>query len=231
MSAALAEDLSQFALHLPVVVVPPPPTGTCLSAPPPHHVVHGVGEAACRDGGGPSVAVDLTSVAAAQSMPKCPEVEAWAKDGSSYAGNLLTDVIVYRSLRARQMGGETLHGDDAGSLSQLDSRLRPGERNARADGRASRRFLRWDTNAIAGVALVRPNDPDAPHLPVDTVDLGAGGVCVVTELTLAPGDEIAVAVRGDGDDAARHIVQPARVAWSRGRRVGLMFAGGPRWGN
>lgn len=157
--------------------------------------------------------------------PRCPEVDATDPDGKPYAGNLLFDVLVYRSLRARQMAGLALNAEDEAKLSALESSLRPTEAQQSAPVR--RNFLRFDTSDIDGIALARYGEPVVTMS--GTLDLGGGGICVRTSLSLEAGESVSVHVSGQGEDRHRTVVLPARVAWSRGGKVGLMFAGGPSW--
>lgn len=157
--------------------------------------------------------------------PRCPEVDATDPDGRRYEGNLLFDVLVYRSLRARQMAGLALNCEDETMLTELESSLRPTEAQQSAPVR--RNFLRFDTSDIDGIALARYGEPVVTMS--GTLDLGGGGICVRTNLSLEAGESVSVHVSGQGEDHHRTVVLPARVAWVRGSKVGLMFAGGPSW--
>ncbi len=247
MSAALAEDLRHLAVD-PAVDPSAHPTvdlavdlaanDSCASLPPidrctapavPTSQGPRDTTTSCLDRAPSGPQLVPSAAQDAPQPPRCPEVVAVGKEGSHYAGNLLHDVVLYRSLRARQMQRGSLSAGDLDTLARLESALRPEAVTVRDDGRATRQFLRWETNAIAGVTLQTSSTDETPGLPVDTVDLGAGGICVVTELTLNPGDQITVRVAA-GDDGKTTLSMASRVAWSRGRRVLLMFAGGPAWG-
>ncbi|MEM6996663.1 MAG: PilZ domain-containing protein [Myxococcota bacterium] len=227
MSASLAEDLSHLAVEFaPTTPVGPGP-GDCTAPSAP--TADGERDQAHSCIGGRPRLVDTTAQRAPR-PPECPDVVATDSRGARYEGNLLYDILTYRGLRARQMEGAELHADDDAVMRQLESQLRPEAVTVRADGRATRQFLRWDTGVIEGVGLVPTRETHTVALPVDTVDLGAGGMCLVTELSLGAGDEITVCVDAYDDGRPAPILLPARVAWSKGRRVGLMFAGGPAWG-
>lgn len=230
MSAAVAEDLRHLVEELAANELPPGLSANRCTAPP-VPVSCGARDtaAACLDRVAARPRLVSQGAQPAPRPPQCPDVSAKGRDGSQYAGNLLYDILLYRSLRARQMDGAKASADDKATLVRLDEQLRPAKVARRDDGRALRQFLRWETGAVAGVGLASVSAPPTQALPVETVDLSAGGLCVVTELTLAAGDEITVRVAGSGKDSGRMISLRARVAWSRGRKVGLMFAGGPAW--
>lgn len=231
MPPAAAKDLSHFAMELlPVVILAPGSEGECTTPAP--TALGGPPDAADRcHPDAPSAAVPRPRIIAGRGrVPQCPTVEATGPHGSRFAGNLLQGIVTYRNLRARQMGGETLPAADEARLAGLDTQLRPEAVSTRDDGRATRQFLRWETNAIAGVSLRScEGQSKGKGVPVDLVDLGAGGVCIMTELTMLAGDRVELIVQGVGDDADRRVRLPSRVAWANGRRVGLMFAGGPQW--
>jgi len=208
----------------PLMCVDPPPRGACRApavptARGPNH--EGV---SCIEGvAQPPVAANEPP--SAPLPPQCPSVEATDPDGRVYEGNLLFDVLVYRSLRARQMGGFALNSRDEATLSTLEKSLRPTEEQLAKSGR--RNFLRFDTSDIDGIGLSRPGQPVVEA--GGTVDLGGGGICIRTGLSMEAGDPVSVHVSGHGEDEHRTVVLSARVAWSREGKIGLMFAGGPSW--
>lgn len=230
MSAAVAEDLRHLAEELAANELPAGLSPSRCAAPP-VPVSCGARDtaASCLEPVATKPRLVSQGAQPAPRPPRCPDVTAKGRDGGQYAGNLLYDILLYRSLRARQMDGTEPCAADKTTLVRLDAQLRPAKITRRDDGRALRQFSRWETGAMPGVGLTVVGGPATQILPVETVDLSAGGICVVTELTLSAGDEITVRVAGSGEDSGRMIALQARVAWSRGRKVGLMFAGGPAW--
>ena len=226
MSAA--EDLRALVTELPPIrSLHRPPRGECCAPPIP------TARGATHDATS-CILVREPIVAANDSPraplpPRCPSFDAVDRDDRPYVGaNLLYDVLYYRSLRARQMAGFELHPADEDTLSELEAGLRPTEEQQAESPIAHRRnFVRFSTSDIEGVAVARTGEP---VVAADgTVDLGGGGICVRTGLHLEAGEAVTVHVRGVGDDDHRTVVLPARVAWSRSGKIGLMFAGGPSW--
>ncbi|TPV96359.1 MAG: PilZ domain-containing protein [Myxococcales bacterium FL481] len=143
-------------------------------------------------------------------------------DGVEYEGDLLTDVIEYRELRALGLRG-SLSGSSATRLPYLEQKLRQPSA-ADDDGAARlRAFYRWCC-ATQAVVLVPSHSGPARRLEVRIEDMSAGGVKAVADHGFSPGEPVDLRFRVRGG----LIEFPSRVAWVRGTAFGMMFAGAAR---
>ncbi len=141
-------------------------------------------------------------------------------DGTPYPADLVRDILEYRRLRARVLGGGNLRDQQLERYDQLKGRLCTSEQQ-RGLGRAFHRFdLR--TSAILRVSDGLGFRGDAVALD----NISAGGVKLVGAKARAAGERVELVLEAGG---GRTIVLPARVAWMRGPALGLMFAGAARW--
>jgi hypothetical protein len=147
-----------------------------------------------------------------------------SRDGEAYPGDLWTDILDYRALRMRELGGVHLAGAQLDRIAILEQRLRTDDR-----GRA-RQYERYLCRApvslsLAGgdLALARP-----PKIAATIADLSAGGAKL--ELSRAAGifegSQVDLWIEDAGGPDG--VALPARVIWSRTGELGVMFAGAPR---
>lgn len=143
-------------------------------------------------------------------------------DGSTYDGDLWLEILEYRGLRMRGMGGVALERDAAARLAELETKLRA------RDGSGGRQFTRFSCRRSAALSIVGKHGPDAEPRDVIVVDLSAGGAKfeLLRPLPLVEGAEVALHVEDAGGPI--DMVLPSRVVWVRGGTFGIMFAGAPR---
>ena len=152
-----------------------------------------------------------TSVESSPTMPT----------GEAYPGNLLADILEYRRMRARVLGGTTLPEAQEGRYAELQTLLCASESQDRGHGRAYHRF---DIRVPATLRVAEGRTVRATAVGVDNIS--AGGVRLEGAKARAAGERVELLMdAGQG----RTVVLPARVAWMRGSSVGLMFAGAARW--
>jgi hypothetical protein len=145
-------------------------------------------------------------------------------DDRVYSGNLVADVVRYRVLRARALGGSGLKDDDIGVLSKLDARLRqqpPSDARVR-----ERRYFRRYECSFNGELLYEAGSHEVA-LDVMVEDLSAGGARVRSDRRFEPGQAVTLVVQIQAATSVCSVRLPARVAWSTGNVAGLMFAGSP----
>ncbi|MCR9160418.1 MAG: PilZ domain-containing protein [Nannocystaceae bacterium] len=142
-------------------------------------------------------------------------------NGEPYPGNLLADILEYRRMRARVLGGGVLPASRDARYDELQSRLRASDSDPSGHLRAYHRFsvrVRATLRVSKGRAL------EALDVAVD--DLSAGGVKLEGASARAAGERVELLMdAGDG----RVVILPARVAWIGESALGLMFAGAARW--
>ena len=153
-------------------------------------------------------------------------VVALQEEGSRYRGSLLRDVVAYREMRFRELAGKVVTGDDIGTLTALEARLRQ-PRAPVARPRERRHFRRFKCRFAAKLLCLGEDGAEA--LDVQVVDVGAGGARLVHADRLAAGQAVALVVAmGEGHDGRSPVTFPARVVWSGAGASGIMFAGHPR---
>lgn len=138
-------------------------------------------------------------------------------DGSPYPGDLLDDILEYRQLRTQQLA-QSSEADEA-RLVELENRLRavPNE----GETAFIRAYHRFDLSVRA--KLRHGIGEDVRLSDALIVNVSAGGVKLKLDVVPPEGDRVWLLL-------PRHdaiVILPARVAWSRGEAVGLMFAGAP----
>lgn len=138
-------------------------------------------------------------------------------DGHPYPGDLLDDILEYRQLRTQQLA-QSSEADEA-RLAELENRLRaiPNE----GETAFIRAYHRFDVSIRA--KLRHGIGEDVRLSDVVTVNVSAGGVKLKLDEIPPEGERVWLML--PRYDAI--VVLPARVAWSRGEAVGLMFAGAP----
>lgn len=164
---------------------------------------------------------DTNTVAAVSRGQERHRVSATLPDGTPYPGDLLEDIVAYRSLRTRVLRGEYIDDAETRRLRALERRLRAhsyGEQGAREYHRYECRVpasLRQIAGSNCAVTLV--------DIAVDGARLHAPGH-QVTRNTLA---WLAIGVVANG--LPQTLVFPGRVAWVDGDQLGLSFSGTPGW--
>jgi len=162
----------------------------------------------------------------ADSPPCCPPSASPASspDKRTYAGSLLTDVVRYRVLRAHALDGSGLTDDEIGALSSLDAKLRqrPQSDVVAAERRYYRRY-----DCAFDAELEYEAEGHKVVLAVAIEDLGAGGARIHADRCFEPGQPVTLAVQIAAATSVCTVRLPARVAWSREKVAGLMFAGAP----
>jgi len=142
-------------------------------------------------------------------------------DGSPYVGNLIADILEYRTLRAQQLRGGFGHPAQAHVFERLGQQLRqPQSSDARLAQRAFRRFGCW---LPAHVRLT-----SGEELPCHVRDVGVDGAQLVVEARLTVDALVRLTVEVIDDGERRTIVLSGRVAWVDGEFLGIAFAGPPR---
>ncbi len=192
----------------------PPWSPVCLSS--------GQGEDACAPPVPTRAAPDASGACsgvggvetAAESQPRMPSAV-------PYPGNLLADILEYRRLRARVLGGGELPKARGDRYEHLQGLLCASETGERGHVRA---YDRFDIRVPAVLRVADGRGVRSTHVGVDNIS--AGGVKLVGASARAEGERVELLMdAGDG----RTVVLPARVAWMNDHAVGLMFAGAARW--
>lgn len=151
----------------------------------------------------------------------------WTVEGGvGRAGDLVRDVVLYRTLRQRLRTRGRLSPTLLGRCLELERRLvqppTPSD-----DVAAERKFARFPCQFSARLHLSRPSEPG---LAVEVRDFGVGGVKVVNPGVLLDLDELAwFAFDLVGRRGSHNIVFTSRVVWLDDDQIGLVFAGAPRW--
>ncbi len=155
-------------------------------------------------------------------IPLAPSpVVAKRRDGTTYAGDLIPDVLAYRALRWRSLRGEVMTAEDMRRFVNLESKLRH-EADGSDAAAALRLFYRFDCSFPARVVYTDSHgNPQGTDVTVQ--DMSAGGVKVAWVHDGESGERVELVLAlGDPSNLVR---MPARVAWARGDALGLMFAG------
>ena len=143
-------------------------------------------------------------------------------DGSDYQGNLLTDILEYRTLRARQLRGGFGDPTMGRSFELLKLRLQqPPSADVRLAQRAFCRFACW-LPARLQLAAGDERPCYIRDVGVDGAQIVLGGHALSAETTVCLSVEVIEAGQ------RRSIVFVGRVAWTDGEFLGLTFAGAPR---
>lgn len=143
-------------------------------------------------------------------------------DGSEYQGNLLTDILDYRTLRARQLRGGFSDTTMGQTFEQLKLRLlQPPSADARLARRAASRFACWLP------ARIQLSEDDMR--PCYVRDIGVDGAqLVLSSHALSTETSMCLCVEVIEAGERRSIALVGRVAWTDGEYLGLTFAGAPR---
>lgn len=164
---------------------------------------------------------DTNTVAAESRGAERHRVSAKLPNGSPYPGDLLEDIVSYRSLRTRTLRGEYIDEPETRRLRALERQLRArplGEKGARE-------YHRYECHVPASLRLVAGST-----CSVMLVDIAVDGAKV-----LAPGHGIArntliwLAIGLVAHGQPQTLVFPGRVAWVDVDRMGLSFSGTPGW--
>jgi len=141
--------------------------------------------------------------------------------GEPYPGDLLTDILEYRRIRARVLGGGVLPKSMTSRYEALQNLMGAVTGKDKGRGRA---FHRFDLRVAASLRMAEGRSVKVIDVGVD--NMSAGGVKLAGAGARPAGERVELLMdAGDG----RTVVLPARVAWMRGSALGLMFAGAARW--
>jgi len=141
--------------------------------------------------------------------------------GEPYPGDLLADILEYRRVRARVLGGGVLPQSLTGRHKTLEDHLGTVTGEDKGRGRA---FHRFELRVPATLRLAQGRSVRVAAVGVD--DISAGGVKLVGAGERVAGERVELLMdTADG----RTVILPARVAWMQGPALGLMFAGAARW--
>ncbi len=165
--------------------------------------------------------------AVAEPGPERHRVIACHRDGSSYSGDILGDILEYRALRLRSLRGETLADDEVRRFGALQGALHQPSDDPEPAA-AQRRFCRF---RCGFPARLRYGEHFGDRtLRVTVADLGAGGAQVtVPGAPLEVGQLAWLVVDLVVGTRPRTIVLTARVVSIKDDRLGLLFAGAPEW--
>lgn len=141
-------------------------------------------------------------------------------DGSRYPGDLLGDVVAYRSLRTKKLRGDELDDHEEQHFGALDACLRPPP-----DGSGARRYHRYACHFPAFIRLLAGRT-----LPVVVENLGVDGakVCVPWH-RLATNTIAWLAIDVVCGRQCSILVFSGRVVWWEREHLGLSFSGSPGW--
>ncbi len=141
-----------------------------------------------------------------------------ANKAPRYPGDLISDILDYRGLRARMLRGELLGRNRLNRLGTLEQRMRciPDHAHSGSDKRS---YQRYTCRLAAELRL--PNDDT---FPVMLVELGANGVRIhAPGHRLMPGMEVSVAVELLRSGRPATVLFRSRIAWIQHSHAGLQF--------
>ena len=141
--------------------------------------------------------------------------------GEPYPGDLLADILEYRRIRARVLGGGVLPKSMTRRYETLQNLMGAVTGKDKGRGRA---FHRFDLRVPAALRMAEGRSVKVIEVGVD--NMSAGGVKLAGAGARPAGERVELLM--DSADG-RTVVLPARVAWMRGTALGLMFAGAARW--
>lgn len=140
--------------------------------------------------------------------------------GSRYVGDLLEDVVAYRSLRTRKLRDDELELPDVERFLALDGRLRPPP-----DGSGARRYHRFDCHIPAFLRLLTGRT-----LPVVVENLGVDGARISVPWHRLATNTIAwLAIDVVHGRESSIVVLSGRVVWWEREHLGMSFSGSPGW--
>lgn len=148
-------------------------------------------------------------------------------DGSTYAGDLLGDLLDYRALRVRSLRGDVLDESEIRRFGALQGTLHqplvPGDTQE-----TKRKFFRF---RCGFPARLRHGEHFGDRTArVTVVDLSAGGAGVrAIGAALAVGDLAWLVIDLVVGKRPRTIVLTGRIVGSEGTLLGMLFAGAPEW--
>lgn len=141
--------------------------------------------------------------------------------GEPYPGDLLTDILEYRRIRARVLGGGVLPKSLTRRYETLQNLMGAVTGKDKGRGRA---FHRFDLRVAAALRMADGRSVKVIEVGVD--NMSAGGVKLAGAGERSAGERVELLMEAED---GRTVVLPARVAWMRGAALGLMFAGAARW--
>ncbi len=143
-------------------------------------------------------------------------------DGVEHGGQLLDEIIEYRTLRARDRRDGLDDDEERARFELLTQQLRqPPEAGLQDERRA---FWRFSCSFPAMLRL-----PSDTELPCEIHDLGVDGArAELTSHGLEFDDIVWLCLLLEAQGQVREHVLPARVAWVGNSGVGMAFAGAPR---
>ncbi|MCA9707179.1 MAG: FHA domain-containing protein [Myxococcales bacterium] len=140
-------------------------------------------------------------------------------DGKTYVGDLLDDILEYRSLRAQHLRGGFAEPGLVRKLEDLKQRLQSGDSSALQ--RSYSRFGCWLQGRL------RIADGDEPVCWIRNLGVD-GAQLAMEEHALGPDAIVWLTIEVRDDGLSRAVVLAGRVSWTDDELVGITFAGAPR---
>ncbi|MCX4241987.1 FHA domain-containing protein [Paraliomyxa miuraensis] len=139
-----------------------------------------------------------------------------------YVGNLLADIVEYRTLRARQLRGGLADPKLVSTFDRLKLKLKqPPSPGGQVPQRGFRRFGCW--------LFARLQLPSDEELSCHVCEVGVDGAQLVVEAHQVPiNSPVRLAVDLVEAGNKRSIVLPGRASWTDGERLAMDFSGAPR---
>lgn len=146
------------------------------------------------------------------------------RDRHYYRGDLLADIAIYRSLRARFLRGEPQAPDRLGEFRRLELLMRPTSEES-PPWHSKRAYRRFACRITARLRILTGEE-----FPVELTDLGVDGARVsVGSHSIMPQTLLWLAMERRIHGYVHTLVFPGRAAWTRRRHIGVSFSGTPGW--
>ena len=143
------------------------------------------------------------------------------RDGHTYAGSLVDDVVRYRELRTRRQRGDEQTPAELQRYEDLDEALREPEDDEGGD----RAFHRFETSFPARLRF-----SDGSEVAAVVLDMGVDGAKLRAQGHQIGHDAIVwLAIHLVSRGRALTVVFTSRVMWTCRDHLGLGFAGAPGW--
>lgn len=146
-------------------------------------------------------------------------------DGRPYPGDLVSDILKYRTLRARALSGVGFGPRRRARFERLEELMRSHDDPFQPPRRHVRAYHRFDYRFSAKVRFDHERDGTTNIEDAEVENISAGGV----KLAAAPEVEVGQKAWLIIEHGKTTVTMPSRVAWKRDGAAGLMFAGAPSW--
>lgn len=158
--------------------------------------------------------------------PERHAVVAQSEDGRPYQGDILADIMEYRSLRIRKLREDIIQTEKERFEGLGQSLMQPPSDSFEPDGQ--RLFARFKCKFPARIRHGGQTGDKTARAGV--LDISAGGARVeLLDAVLAEGDLAWLVIDLVVRERPRTIVFTSRVVRVDGAEVGLIFAGAPEW--